>query len=284
MKTYLTNRKQCVKLGSIKRNFEAILKCVPQGSILGPVLFNILINDIFHFVESCSSLYNYADDNTVSCLDNSLENVISKLSEDSVLLIRWFLNNKMKANSEKVHAISVGEKIEDITFHLVNNVIKCEENIKLLGVTIDFQLNFNVHVSNICKRASKQLNVLKRIGKHSYRLGKLNVYHYFILSNFTYCPLTWHFCGEVNTKKVEKIQERALRFIYSDYSSSYDSLLIKSQLQSLKVRRMRTIALESFKRLNNLSPAYLNDLSAFKNHSFNFRYQRTFEISTGENS
>ena len=80
MKSYLTNRKQCVKLGSIKSDFEAILKGVPQGSILGHVLFNIFINDIFHFVKACS-LYNYADNNTVSCSDNSLENVIRKLSE-----------------------------------------------------------------------------------------------------------------------------------------------------------------------------------------------------------
>ena len=93
-----------------------------------------------------------------------------------------------------------------------------------------------------------------------------------------YCPLTWHFCGETNTKKIEKIQERALRFIYSDYSTSYESLLIKSQLPSLKVRRLRTIALESFKILNNLAPAYLNDLLTFKNHSYSFRYQRTVEV------
>ena len=200
-------------------------------------------------------------------------------AQDSVLLIRWFLNNKMKANPENFQAITVGEKkVENITFNLDNNVIKFEENVKLLGVTIDFQLNFNVKVSNICKRATKQLNVLKRIGKHLCRLGKLNINHSFILSNFNYCPFTWHFCGEVNTKKIENIQERALRFIYSDYSSSYESLLIKSQLPSLKVRRTRTIALESFKILNDLSPAYLNDLLTFKNHSYNFRYQRTVVV------
>ena len=100
------------------------------------------------------------------------------------------------------------------------------------------------------------------------------------MSNFKYCPLTWHFCGEVNTKKIEKIQERALRFICSDYSSSYEPLLILSQLQSLKVRRMRAIALESIKIFNNMSPAaaYLNDLLTFKNHSYNFRYQKTVEV------
>ena len=167
MKSYLTNRKQYVKLGSIKSDFETILKGEPQGSILGSVLFNIFINVIFHFIESCS-LYNYADDNTVS--DKSLEYVIPKLSEVIVLLIRWFLNNMMQVSPKKIQAIAVGEKIkiEDINFNLDNNMMKCEENIKLLGVTIDFQLTFNDHVSNIhvCKRASKQLNVLKQIGKH----------------------------------------------------------------------------------------------------------------------
>ena len=225
------------------------------------MLFNIFINGMFHFVESCD-LYNYADDNTVSYSDHNLEDVIYKLIKDSLLLIKWFLNNKMKANPEKFQAIAIGKHIrkENITFNLENNEIKCEDSVKLLSVTLDFQLNFNIHISNICKQASRQLNVLKRIGKHLCKLGKLNIYHSFILSNFNYCPLTWHFCGETNTKKIEKIRERALRFIYSDYSTSYESLLIKSQLPSLKVRRLRTIALESFKILNNLAPAYLNDL------------------------
>ena len=85
-------------------------------------------------------MYNYSDDNTGSCSDTSLENVIRKLSEDSVLLIRWFLNNKVKANPENNQAIAVGEKtkVEDITFNLDNNVIKCEANVKLSGLTIDF--------------------------------------------------------------------------------------------------------------------------------------------------
>ena len=75
--------------------------------------------------------------------------------------------------------------------------------------------------------------------------------------------LNSHFCGEKNTKKIEKVQERALRFVYRDYDSSYDSLLLKSQLPSLKVRRLWAIALEAFKILNNLSPVYLNDLLTF---------------------
>ena len=97
-------------------------------------------------------------------------------------------------------------------------------------------------------------------------LGKLNIYHSFIMSNFNYCPLVWHFCGEVNTKKIEKIQEWTLRYIYQDYNSSYDTLLGKSKLPSLKVRRLRAIALEAFKILNNQTPVYLSDILIYKPH------------------
>jgi hypothetical protein len=89
------------------------------------------------------------------------------------------------------------------------------------------------------KKASRQLNVLKRIGKHLSKLGRLTIYHSYIMSNFNYCPVVWHFCGESNTKKMEKIKKkRALRFIYEDFNSDYDTLLLKSGLPSLKIRRL----------------------------------------------
>jgi hypothetical protein len=82
-----------------------------------------------------------------------------------------------------------------------------------------------------CIKASRQLNVLKRIGKQLSKLGRLTIYHTYIISNFNYCPVVWHFCG-----KMENVQERALRFIYEDFNSDYDTLLLKSGLLSLKIR------------------------------------------------
>jgi hypothetical protein len=114
----------------------------------------------------------------------------------------------MQANPDKLQAIAVGKKTcdENISFNLDGNIIKCDDEVKLLGVTFDFMLNFNFHISNICKKASQQLNhnVLKRIGLHLNRLSKLTIYYSFILSNFNYCPLVWHFCGENNTKNSRK--------------------------------------------------------------------------------
>ena len=92
-------------------------------------------------------------------------------------------------------------------------------------------------------------------------MGKLNVYYSFLCQVFlklltSYLAFLWR----KHTKKIEKIQERDLRFNYRDYNSSYESLLMKSQLPSLKVRRLRAIALEAFKIIYNLSPVYSNDL------------------------
>jgi hypothetical protein len=70
------------------------------------------------------------------------------------------------------------------------------------------------------------------------------------MSNFSYCPSTWHFCSEATTAKIEKLQERALRFIYSDNYSSCEKLLEKSMMPFLKIKRLRIIAIETFKILH----------------------------------
>ena len=101
---------------------------------------------------------------------HNLDQLITVLEKDSLTLIDWFTENQMKANPDKFQVIAIGKKTknENISFNLNGNIIKCEDEVKLLGVTIDFELNFNTHipVANICKKASRQLNILKIIGKY----------------------------------------------------------------------------------------------------------------------
>ena len=78
-------------------------------------------------------------------------------------------------------------------------------------------------------KITQQLNVLKRLGSYLPKLNKLTIFHTFILSNLNFCPLAWHFCTDKNSEKLEKIQERALRFVYDDYSSSPLKLCLKMQ-------------------------------------------------------
>ena len=112
LKNYLEEREQRVKVGGTYSKWSQLLKGVPQGSILGPVLF---INDIFPFVKD-STIYNHADDNTVSNCDNDIDVVTKTLENDSMELINWFSLNLMKANPDKFQAIAIGKKKEKSKF------------------------------------------------------------------------------------------------------------------------------------------------------------------------
>ena len=124
MSSYLSDRRQQIKIGSVVSSWAQIKKGVPQGSILGPLLFNVFINDIFYFVEKCT-LYNYADDNTLSLHTTDFDLLLEGLQHDSKILIDWFSFNCMQANPDKFQAIAVGQRTskKHATFE-INNSIK----------------------------------------------------------------------------------------------------------------------------------------------------------------
>ena len=103
----------------------------------------------------------------------------------------------MQANPDKFQAIAVGERTfeKNLILKISDTEIICEEVVKLLGVDIDYKLNFDQHINDLCRKAGQQLNVLKRLSPFLSRLNKLTIFYTFILSNVNYCPLAWHFCS-----------------------------------------------------------------------------------------
>ena len=131
------------------------------------LLFNIFINDIFlNFIEH-GTLYNYADDNTLSYADQDFNTLINVLEKESSILIEWLNFNCMQANPDNFQAIAVGKKtyVKEPVLNIESANISCDEVVKLLGIDIDYQLNYDKHIKkNICRKASQQLSVLNRIG------------------------------------------------------------------------------------------------------------------------
>ena len=182
----------------------------------------------------------------------------------------------MKANPDKFYAICIGKKTHDNieSFQIGKTNIKCDDSVTLLGINIDYMLKFDAHVSEICKKASKQLAVLKRLGGFLTKQGKFVIYNSFIASIFSHCPLAWHFCSASSTNKLEKVQERALRFINNDHTSSLNDLLKSTNTQPLHVRMIKQMACEVFKIINKMSPEYINDLVEIKTSLYDFRAEK----------
>ena len=270
LNSYLKDRQQRVKIDQKKSKWLPTFKGVPQGSILGPVLFNSFINDIFYFIKT-GKLINYADDNTLSVADNSLDHVVDILTEESIIAIKWFSSNLMQANPEKFQAIFLGCKVEDQKINIEGKEITSVPCVKLLGVNLDNKLTFSPHIQELCQKAGRQLNVLQRLSKFLSPKAKIAVFRCFILSLCQYCSIIWHSCGATNRDKLEDIQFRALRYVYDDNTSAYETLLDRAILPTLEQNREKAIATQTFKILNNLAPSYLSNLIVLKNQTRTLR-------------
>ena len=269
--SYLSERKQRVKLGNARSSWSNINKGVPQGSILGPILFNVFLHDLYYHIETCK-LFNYADDNTLFHSSYHMNTLLAAVKRDAEVAVIWFENNGMKANPGKFQLIVSHRRLkQDVTLNICNIEIKSTACVKLLGITFDDDLKFDFQVNEICKRAAKQLNVLRRFANILNENNKMLIFQCFILSQFRYCPLIWHFCKKGKVKQMEKIQERALRFVFNDINSNYIDLLCKSKRSSLFVERQRMICIQVYKIVNGICPSYLHDLLETKETTYSLR-------------
>jgi len=161
---YLANRRQRGRLEDQFSNWKETTVGVPQGSVLGPLLSNISMNDLVYAVKQ-SRLSAYADDTQIFFADSTPEKVEEVINADLARVDQWYEQNGMRRNTSKYQAIVMGKTQVKPQFHCENIAIPITEDLEMLGVTVDNKMKFEKHIAKICRKVSQQIAVLKRMKK-----------------------------------------------------------------------------------------------------------------------
>ena len=219
--SYLTNRKQRTRVNGHYSSWEEILFGVPQRSILGPLLFNTFLYDLFLIMKE-TNFASHVDNNAPYVTAKNLYEIIKSLEEDSIKLFQWFADKQIKANHDKCHLLVTGKK--DVTISARGFKIKNTECEKLFGIKIDGGLKFENYLDGVIRKVSDKINALFRVTPFINLSKKKMLMNSFFKSQFSYCPLVWMYHSRTINNKINHSHERCLGVIYNDKISSFKEL------------------------------------------------------------
>ena len=285
-KDYLCNRQQYVAFNSTEST-KLMIKCgVPQGSILGPLLFLLYINDIVNSFNLLSFIL-FADDTNLFYSHNDLKTLIDTLNRELVKVSLWFKCNKLSLNINKTCLMHFKSS------HFVNNIqpndvyidnirISDKDSTKFLGVTIDPYLNWHCHTHNILNKISRGIGILKKL-KYIIPTKTLSLlYNTLILPHITYCNIVWGNSNKTNINSILLLQKKALRICtHSNYFSHSDPIFY--DLRTLKVNDIHTLQSAIFMLKSNLNmlPSTFSNFFTHNNHihSYSTRQSNDFHLN-----
>ena len=137
---------------------------------------------------------------------------------------------------------------------------------------LDSKLKFNTHVASVCRKVGGQVNALNRLQNILPCKVTELLYRAFVLPHFYYCSQTWHHCGSRNTKKIEKVNERALRYVYKDKTLTYHELLQRIGLETmLENRCVQDMLITINARFQGTAPTCIKELVKMRNNKYELR-------------
>lgn len=257
---YLVNRKQFVSFQSVNSPSLNVLCGVPQGSILGPLLFLIYINDI---VKS-SPLLTYvlfADDTNIFCSHKCLNTLIYTLNNELVKISTWFKCNKLSLNLDKTCFINfcASQTHFDQVINIVIDDISIVErkSTKFLGITLDSKLTWNNHVNNITTSISRAVGVIGKMRDLVPEKILYTLYNALVLPYFTYCNTVWGNCSITKINIIFLLQKRALRICtHSNYLAHTNPLFYRLNILKVSDLHLYQTAICMFKYTQNSLPLF----------------------------
>jgi hypothetical protein len=274
--SYLTKRYQYVDINGISSNLLQIRTGVPQGSILGPLLFIIYMNDI----ASVSSTFHtvlYADDTNLTGTINAFNSPAVMINEELNKIHSWMCVNKLSLNVKKTKLMVFSYKNNRTSLNfpdikLNNNKIERVSEFKFLGIYIDDKLSWNNHVNYIGKKLSKVIGILKRMKSVLPQAILVQLYNSLFLSQIMYSISVWGF----KSRKLFKLQKRAVRIIHNAKYNAHTDPLFKN-IDALKIKDVFHLSLLKlfFKYKNDNLPGYFANIfnTMNNNHAYQTRRQ-----------
>ena len=265
-RSYLDNRKQkCFVNGSLS-NSQSLTCGIPQGTILGPLLFLIYINDLPNCL-SISKPRMYADDTHLTFGSNCVDTINEVLNRDLAKVNEWLIANKLTLNASKTEFMLIGSRQRLCTFDkspslsIDDKSIKHVSSTKSLGVHIDENLSWNVHIETIAKKIASGLGALKRCRRFVPQSTLHSVFNALIQPHFDYCSVVWGHCNKTLFDKLQKLQNRAARILtFSSYDTNAGLLFERLGWKRLESQRQIQEAVMVYKSLNGLVPTYLQSI------------------------
>ena len=246
IESFLSNRTQRVRVNSTYSNYTKVRSGIPQGSILGPLLFVIFINDLPEGLSSHCKIF--ADDTK---LYGSPEDHDS-IQEDLLKLMSWSDLWQLKFNIEKCSVLHMGKNNPMKNYYMDINsktTLSKISNEKDIGVTFDKNLYFNSHINNIITKANRMNGIIQRSFSFLNKSTFLKLYKALIRPVLEYANVIWHPLYKGQLQQIENVQRRATKMVPSLKNKTYQQRLI--ELPSIKFRQLRSDLIQTYKIIYN---------------------------------
>ena len=279
--SYLSNRTQRCNVNGNLSSASTVTCGIPQGSILGPLLFLMYINDLPNCLRVAARRM-FANDTSITLSAKTVADLKLAVTSDLNNLTCWLRANKLSLNVAKTELMIIGSRqrlnaqCEEIDISIDDRTIKRVDHTKSLGLTIDAQLSWSKHIDEISKKVSSAIGALKRVRPFIPTDVAVQICNALILPHFDYCSPVWDGLSGCLSDKLQKLQNRATRVItQSPFDTSSNLLLTMLKWEKLSLRCKKQKALIMYKTLKELAPDYLQCL--FTQHHVNDYNLRNLE-------